>query len=271
MLKNSFFFLTFFFLLQSFSKCREEPVDPNVTPNPCETFEKNRPNIQLLSNVDTVYVDIENDTIFFDNRSEFNNWYAFTLKVTGNADSVKWKIGTDTRLWEGKTVRFTMETPDEEIDIIAYIKRPANTNCQAGDTGRDTIRKRFYTRYGTPNDMKWEGQYLGYLESNKADTFTVSVKYRQDDRRGYSNFFMDNLPKGNHGSYMGSVYDTGKGIPIITLGKYFFLTGWWGDFPELHYPRYTLGALKGDSISIFMSNKYTTNYWEDRFVGVRKK
>jgi hypothetical protein len=253
------------------SKCEKDPIDPNVVnPNPCESFIKNKPTIELSAMMDTIPVNVEGDTIFFDQKSEFNNWYSFVAKAKGDFQSVKWKIGTDTREWQGATVNFQMTEPDAQIDVIAYVTRKPNTTCKANDTGIDTIKKTFYTKYGKPNDMKWEGRYLGYLESNKSDTFTVTVKYyTQDSKRQYHNFFIDNLPKGNRVTYA-STHDEYKGMRMKTIGKNMIFNAW--DWPPINYPHYNLGTLNRDSLKIYYSNKFKdSEFREDRFIGVRRK
>jgi hypothetical protein len=262
-------------LILTASKCPKDPVDPNVVnTNPCESFTKNQPTIELWAMMDTTPVNIEGDTIFFDPKSEFNNWYGFVAKAKGDFQSVKWKIGTDTREWNGANVNFQVTEPDAEIDVIAFVTRKPNTTCKSNDTGIDTIKKTFYTKYGKPNDMKWEGRYLGYLESNKADTFTVTIKYHGWNlNSSYYNFFIDNMPKGYHGAYLGNLYGTGMGMPIRLIGKYCKLSTIFGDdWPGKNYPRHSLGTLTGDSIKIYYSNQYKdSQFQEDRFIGIRRK
>jgi hypothetical protein len=261
------------------SKCKKDPIDPNVVnPNPCESFVKNKPTIELTAMLGNIPVNVEGDTIFFDQKSEFNNWYSFVAKADGEFQSVKWKIGTDTREWQGAAVNFQMTEPDAEIDVIAYVTRKPNPTCKVNDTGIDTIKKTFYTKYGKPNDMKWEGRYLGYLESNKSDTFTVTIKYFTKYPSGpysfgtYSNFFLDNMPKGYHATEFVGTYMTGHGLPIRTVGKHYTMIKAFGtDWPGTTYPHYSLGTLNSDTLKIYYTNKWNEGFREDRFIGVRRK
>lgn len=100
-------------------------------------------------------------------------WSSVEFRAPKGYDRYEWKIGFDERTFTDSVVALRFPDPVSSLPIRLIVQDEPNTTCFPEDDGIDTL-----TQYLTvvPIDSSVVfGRYQGYLESNPADTFTVSV------------------------------------------------------------------------------------------------
>lgn len=91
------------------------------------------------------------------------------LQAVENLDSYEWHIGSDNRIFEGKTVELDYSPYTGWVDVMLIGKNAIKEGCLPGDDGVDTVQKSFYL---VPyNTTLLTGKYKGVSLSQPLDTF----------------------------------------------------------------------------------------------------
>lgn len=92
-----------------------------------------------------------------------------TLQALGNLDGYEWHIGSDNRIFEGKTVELDYSPYTGWVDVMLIGKNIIKEGCLPDDNGIDTVQKSFYL---VPyNTTLLTGKYKGVSLSHPSDTF----------------------------------------------------------------------------------------------------
>jgi hypothetical protein len=252
--------------------CRDKPigVDPcSGVPVPPTDFKmytvlKQRSNSGIK---DTFRVPEDIERFYYHSLLGVDESIDIYFEASPNADSVRWKIGTDTRVFSQRKFFLKFQSAVDKIEVRLIQRRPPNRICFPNDDGIDTLYKTFYVANGEITQPIL-GQFKGYIIGSERDTFTVTTHYfaTTPGLEGY--YFIKNLPKGNS-AIVGSSFPRAKGDVIYTLGNKFGFETSYG-FGEIYREglEYALGTVQKDSLII----KYElTGSRKGTFIGIRQK
>jgi hypothetical protein len=185
-----------------------------------------------------------------------------------SADSVKWTVGSDVRIFKQPKFFLKFTDPSGKIDVRLIQYRQRNKTCFPKDDGIDTLYRSFYLADGK-NAQPILGRFKGYIVGKEQDTFTVTTHYFTQLAGFQGHYFIKNLPKGNTAIPRGD-YPHGQGDVIYTLGNKFCFQTSYG-FGEIYNEglTYALGSVHNDSLIV--KYELTGNGGKGTFIGIRQK
>jgi hypothetical protein len=206
--------------------------------------------------------DLLYDTVYLDKLFIFRNvGTRITFTALGKYDSVRWTIGVDPTVYVKPSFEVDFDYAYGRISTKMIGYRRLDKRCfPTAPIQIDTIVKSFFLADPERITDPLLGNYKGYIEDNKLDTFTVNINYSIDDPSFYPpKYLLKNLPKGNIGNTGQSAeVPLRRGELIFSIGKYFWISSGYGfGFGD------NLGYVKGDSLIVNFFNR------RRRFVGVR--
>lgn len=164
--------------------------------NPCEG--KTQPVAEFAIREMVGDTAFDADTIFRDNYVQFQS--------LGSYDSVKWRIGTDPRIFTKDN--FTLSFANDLITVPVVFNgfKAPNTQCFPSDNGIYTGTKKLTVVEQVEKDIltlsPLIGRYQGSFADNPSDTFTVRIEYFDSVKYDVSTFgtqnfyWISNIPKG---------------------------------------------------------------------------
>jgi hypothetical protein len=193
------------------------------------------------------------------------------FEASPNADSVRWKIGTDTRVFSQRKFFLKFQAPVGKIEVRLIQRRSPNRTCFPADDGVDTLYKTFYVDNGASSNNPILGRFKGFIIGKEQDTFTVTTHYFTQLAGFEGNYFIKNLPKGNHAIPIGRTsYAEEQGDVIYALGTKFGFDTSYG-FGEIYNEglKYAMGSVQNDSLIV--KYELTGNAGKGTFIGIRQK
>jgi hypothetical protein len=207
---------------------------------------------------------------FYYNSSTMDEPIEVNFEADPLSDSVKWKIGNDSRNFTNRKFFLQFSAPVGKVDVRLIQYRQINKTCFPKDDGVDTFYKRFYVNDGKTSQPIL-GRFKGYMVGSEQDTFTVTIHHYANSATSRGYYFIKNLPKGNNAIPLGRTdYPDGQGDVIRTLGNRFTISSDYG-FSQMHNAglSYSLGYVRNDSLVI--NYNLTRNMGKGTFIGIRKK
>lgn len=127
--------------------------------------------------------------------------YVF-FKAKGAYDSIRWYIGGTQNTSTNTNHVLYFQNPEGPVDVTFIGYKKPDINCFPNDKATDTMRQTI-TILPRDNKAGIVGRFLGYNESNPADTFTVEISYVIYN--GFGSYYVKNLPKGCPGYTAGNI------------------------------------------------------------------
>ncbi len=171
-MKKPLIFIFFLLSVFAFYGCPKssDPVKPEPI-DTCQLYKDSTVQIKMFVRLkDTI---VENDTFYYENYINF--------KAVGSSEYYEWDwlIAGDTTHRREKSFTLSFGRPNSGVGnfpIRLIAKRPPMPQC--GDDGIDTIYGNMYMKY--KKELSVFGDYIGSLDENPTDTFTVGVHLWSD-------------------------------------------------------------------------------------------
>jgi hypothetical protein len=223
---------------------------------------------QQYGNKDTFQVPEELERFYYNNLLQVSQAIEVYFEANPSSDSVRWQIGTDTRVFKQRNFFLKFQSPVGKIEVRLIQYRFPNRTCFPTDDGIDTLFKTFYVANAW-SENPLLGRFKGFIVGQEQDTFTVTTHYFTQLAGFSGNYFIKNLPKGNSAIPRGD-FPHGQGDVIYALGtKFGFQTSY--GFGEIYNQglTYALGSVQNDSLIV--KYELTSNAGKGTFIGIRQK
>jgi hypothetical protein len=185
---NHSFWVVWVITILGFSQCKRNEPDPCAGP-----FKANfKMEVKL------------NDTIIAPEEFIQTNYIQFT--ASEDYESYEWKIGTDDRVWTGKSFGLYFWNDYGEFQVTLKARKKASLLCDPEDDGIDVVSKtlkvRPYNYYPIATPLPFLGKFEGYHIDEPNKVFTLQIVDLTDvfDINGFQGVRIFNLPPGCGGS-----------------------------------------------------------------------
>ncbi len=184
------------FLLLAILACKKNKEETPQPQDPCLTAEA-----QPLKAAFTMAEKVGDSLVITDTIMQYS---AVRFMAVGKYDSVKWKIGTDARLFQSPSVVLEFDDPETiKVTLVGY--RKPNKACFPTDDGVDTVSRNLVVLSHFNYNSRIRGVYRGYVVGKEQEIFDVAIdsltpRMGTADYRDFPGapprYFVANLPKG---------------------------------------------------------------------------